>query len=222
MIDVNRGSEPTPRSLMEGKHYDGLDVLEALHRVFLGKCYLCETCVEVGTFSIDHQKPKHIHTAQEFAWENLFPACNTHRCNERRTKNYPDDGLLDPSNGDRVEQRLLQRFEGAPSSVLSNPSKIHFSARLPDDRQAENSAVELDRIHNGTGSYPKAQHTAAALRKAIERHLSAVSAHVRAFQHTPSDDLREQLKRLFSRRAPYTMLIRSFFAHRADLRELFD
>lgn len=169
MIDVNRGSEPTPRSLMEGKHYDGLDVLEALHRVFLGKCYLCETCVEVGTFSIDHQKPKHIHTAQEFAWENLFPACNTHRCNERRTKNYPDDGLLDPSNGDRVEQRLLQRFEGAPSSDLS-----------------------------------------------------AVSAHVRAFQHTPSDDLREQLKRLFSRRAPYTMLIRSFFAHRADLRELFD
>lgn len=230
MIDVDRSSESAPHSLGQGK-YGASDVRQALCRVFLGKCYLCETPLEAGTLSVDHHKPKSESPELECAWENLFPTCNTHRCNERRSRSWPDGGLLDPARGDGVETRLFQAFEGMPSRVLAaaqSPIKIRFNARSPDDRAAQNTAAELDRIHSGTGSSENARLTAAALQKLIAARIFTLAERVRKLDtaHLEASaeivQARLELQILFSRRAPYTMLVRSVFAHRPDLRALFD
>lgn len=229
MIDVDRKSEPIPTSL-RGDKYDGLDVKQALHRVFLGKCYLCETHVEAGTLSIDHRRPQGDRSERRHDWENLFPTCYVHNCNGRRLKKYPDGGLLDPSKGE-VEGRLRQDYGGMPSRVLASAqcnSQIHFEAVAAEDAAARNTAIELDRIHNGTGSYDNAQLTAIALQRSISMRVLEVAERVRKLDTARLEasaevaQARLELQILFSRRAPYTMLVRSVFAHRPDLRALFD
>src|SRR5690606_24339379 len=75
MIDVERPAE-APASLAGGT-YSGTDVLEALHSTFQGKCYLCESPIELGTFQVDHRKPKGDERFDDLvcAWPNLFPTC---------------------------------------------------------------------------------------------------------------------------------------------------
>ncbi len=232
MIDVARPAE-APLSLSEKKSYKDRDVLEALHRAFLGKCYLCETPIMVGTFEVDHRKPKapEQFPELEFAWTNLFPTCNTHRCNQRRERRYPEGGLLDPSAEDKVEARLLQRIEGFVSGVLAKEKealRFVFEASSSEDIAARNTARELDRIHNGKGSGEPAQYTAFALRSAIHAQVFNVAKVVCSLELLPPEaaeqraGLREELRKLLSRRAPYTMLVRSYFRHRPELRELFD
>lgn len=229
MIDVTR-PDTSPASLAE-KKYNGRDVLETLHKAFLGKCYLCETRVEVGTFEVDHRKPKAEDQFPELAyeWKNLFPTCNTHRCNQRRERKYPTGGLLDPAAGDRVEARIIQRILGNPSGVLGGDAKsaqFMFQPLASDDLAAVNTAQELDRIHNGTGS--TAKDTAFALRRVISNQVVHVAKFLRELTIIPPeatgrrDEIMRKLGKLFSRRAPYTMLVRSYFAHRPELSTLLD
>jgi hypothetical protein len=230
VIDVARPSQ-APASLAEGKGYAGRDVLEALHAAFLEKCYLCETCVAMGTFQVDHRKPKgdarfdHL----EHAWENLFPVCNEFGCNQRRPKTYPEGGMLSP--GDGVEHRIVQKIEGSvlPSLRKAGATAFVFLAADPADTAAKNTAHELDRIHNGTGS--SAVEKAAALRLAIVDHVVAVTGEIfkyLALADTPGADAgrveghRWKVQRLVSRRAPYAMLVRSLFVEHGAVRALFD
>jgi hypothetical protein len=230
VIDVERPSR-APASLAEKKSYAGWDVLEALHAAFLEKCYLCETCVSVGTFQVDHRKPKgdarfeHL----EHAWENLFPVCNEFGCNQRRTQTYPEGGMLSP--GDGVERRVIQKIEGSVSPSLRKGGAVDFVflAADPAEIAAVNTAQELDRIHNGTGS--SAAHKAAALRLAILDHVVSVTGEIvqyLALAATPGADAgiiaerRRCVQRLVSRRAPYAMLVRSFFVEHGAVRALFD
>ncbi|WP_437319553.1 hypothetical protein [Sorangium sp. So ce385] len=230
MIDVERPAE-APASLAEGKSYTGIDVLETLHHVFYGKCYLCETPIALGTFEVDHRRPK---AEQRFAhlicvWDNLFPTCTTFDCNQRRPKKYPDGGLLDPGQG--VETRIHQRIQGAVSISLSKSGTVDivFLAGDPTDVPAVNTAEELDRIHNGTRS--SAIHKANALRLAILEHVSSVSMEVYrlvSVSASPTadpavlDEQRRRVQALVSRRAPYSMLVRSVFASVDLVRALFD
>jgi len=226
MIDVTRAAE-APASLAANDRYDGEDVITTLHRDFLGKCYLCETSIQLGTFTIDHRKPQGERQFPELrcAWTNLFPTCNTHRCNERRKKRYPPGGLLDP--GDGVEARLHQRLE-RPSAVLASAAaSLSFAAAQAGDVAAENTAAELDRIHNGTDASGPARRTASALRGAILLHVELIAQKLRDLQTEAADAsdraLRiAELRVLFSRRAPYTMLVRSCLAGLPAARELFD
>lgn len=57
MIDIQRRAKP-PTSLAKKKKYDGPDVLLALREDFLEKCYLCETPITKGTFTVDHRIPQ--------------------------------------------------------------------------------------------------------------------------------------------------------------------
>ncbi|HRI65227.1 MAG TPA: hypothetical protein PK156_13350 [Polyangium sp.] len=228
MIDVTRPSK-APESLASGS-YGGIDVIHALHAAFLGKCYLCETKIEPGTLEVDHLKPKAEGQFPELksAWTNLFATCNTHRCNSRRTKTYPEGGLLDPSAGDGVERRLRQTLDDLISNVLNSDLRCRFEAVGPDDNAAHNTARELDRIHNGTGSTERAQATAKALRKAIALHVGLVASLVREYLSLTAgtserrEYLDRELRTIFSRRAPYTMLVRSYFSHRPEIRALFE
>ena len=226
MIDATRRTA-APESLAANDHYDGHDVVEALYVDFLGKCYLCETKVLLGTFGIDHRRPQGARQFPELrcAWTNLFPTCNTHRCNERRRKLYPEGGLLDPGGGHRVEERIAQRLE-RPSAVLaSTEARFVFEAVRGDDTPAVNTADELGRIHDGTGASPPAQRTAGALRGAILAHVNLIAqklAELEGQQLAERDARTRELRALFSRRAPYTMLVRSCFAGSLVARTLFD
>ncbi len=228
MIDITRPSK-APESLFSGS-YSGIDVVYALHEAFLGKCYLCETPVEPGTLDIDHLKPKAKGQFPELEceWTNLFPTCNTHRCNLRREKKYPEGGLLDPGANHCVEQRLQQTIVDLVSGVLQQDVRCRFSAVDEKDQAAVNSAVELDRVHQGTGSSERAKLSAAALRKAIAKRIMHVATSVRQLLSLPADandrrsELETELRIHFSRRAPYTMLVRGYFGHRQELRALFE
>jgi hypothetical protein len=230
MIDVQRPAE-APASLAEKKSYAGTDVLEALYVTFLGKCYLCETCVVVGTLQVDHRKAKgderfaHL----EHAWENLFPVCGEFGCNQRRAKMYPEGGMLSP--GDGVEHRVIQRLDGAvsPSLRKAGVTAFVFHPADPADVAATNTAAELDRIHNATGSSALAK--ADALQRAILDHVVSVTQEVfvyLALSDSPGADpaklqqQRSRVQRYVSRRAPYAMLVRSVFARHDAVRALFD
>ncbi len=228
MIDITRPVR-APESLATGR-YDGMDVVDALHVAFLGKCYLCETTLEPGTLDIDHRKPKAEDLFPELkcVWTNLFPTCKTHGCNGRRERKYPEGGLLDPSGGHDVEQRLHQSISSDVSGVLKVDVHCSFKAIHEDDVAARNTATELDRIHHGTGSSERAQLSAQALRKAIEKRVMKVAMAVKEFVSLPLDanqrreTLQIELRKHFSRRAPYTMLVRSYFGARKEIRDLFE
>jgi hypothetical protein len=229
MIDVERPREAPP-SLAAAKRYDGEDVLDALHVTFLGKCYLCETEVEVGTFEVDHRKPqgepRFSHLAH--AWENLYPACKQHGCNQRRGR-HPEGDLVDPGQG--VERRVAQRILGSVSPCLGKAANagLVFGATDPADTAAESTAAELDRIHNaGDSRRPQASR---ALRMRIQEHLIGILPgildYVRLATHPAPDrdDLesrRRWVSERVSRRAPYCMLVRSYLERIEPVRSLFD
>lgn len=227
MIDVQRPAE-APASLAEGKRYDGEDVLEALHVTFLGKCYLCETEIEVGTFEVDHRKPRRQFPHLTHAWANLFPTCNQHRCNQRR-KAYPEGGLVNPGEG--VETRIVQRITGTVSAYArrAERSEITFRAVDPPDTRAANTAAELDHIHNARDT--TRPHAARALRMRIWERIVTITPDVYEYASLGADlganaarlgELRDRVERLVSRRAPYSVLVRSYFAHIEAVRALFD
>lgn len=226
MIDIERRAE-APASLAAKKRYDGADVVEALHEDFLGKCYLCETAIKPGTFTIDHRKPKGEGQFPELrgVWANLFPTCNTHRCNERRPKRYPEGGLLDPGGGHRLEERIAQRLEHPSGVLASAETRFVFEATNQADAPAVNTAEELQRLHAGEGAYPPAQRTAKALRWAILEQVSLIAGKLRELSHAEGAEREartRELRTLFARRAPYMTLVRSCFVHLPTARALFD
>jgi hypothetical protein len=200
MIDVTR-SQPAPSSLKTRKRYGGQDVRKRLHEDFLGKCYLCESVLPPGRMQIDHRRGQDPETLI-YDWSNLFPACN---CNLHRSKTYPP--LLDPSAGHRVETRLVQWLDGT--------TEPKFCAASETDDQARNTALELDRCHGRDHTH------GSDLRTAISRRLNLVWPDVfhyeRARKSTPTAEvdiqrLKTTVRGHLSRRAPFTMLVRSVFA----------
>lgn len=200
MIDVIR-SQPAPESLTQRKRYDGDDVKERLLADFLGKCYLTEKIVGRASFQIEHRRPIREFPESKFEWNNLFPADAD--ANNRRDRKWPDGGLLDPAGGDGVERRVRQ--------WLDDESHPHFAAMKSSDRAAANTAAELDHLHNDGLK-------AADLRSAITNQLCRVLERVLEYERTrnkvPADpvrliELETEIKRLLSRRSPYTMLVRS-------------
>lgn len=142
MIDVERSSIAPP-SLARGTSWSGEDVIEALHRDFLGKCYLCESTVAIGRIEVDHRFPRHldIERLHHFEWANLFPTCSF--CNRRRPKDYPECGLLNPGS-DRVETQIEQ---GADPMSTIDEVVCWFRARDPADACAQATALELQHLH---------------------------------------------------------------------------
>ena len=96
MIDVKR-TLVAPAAVARGDLRDP-EVLRTLHRDFLEKCYLCESCVTLGGFEVDHRVPRSEDPSRELDWTNLFPICEG--CNKRRQKTTPPGGLLDPASVD--------------------------------------------------------------------------------------------------------------------------
>jgi hypothetical protein len=206
-------SSESPASLASGK-YGGQDVVEALLRDFLGKCYLCEVKISARELSIDHRKHKSLFPELECSWDNLFPTCRD--CNDRRPKKFPPAGLLDPA-GDDIESRLGQTVR---SSTPTGDERPHFQSTDPSDARAAATAVELDRLHN-TRSI-KAVKLRAAITERINEVVQAIVDFER--QGVTTGPVRkvveEKLRELFSRRAPFTALVRGRLG--AGFEHLFD
>lgn len=141
MIDVQRRAQ-SPTSLARKRSYKGTDVLDALHKDFLGKCYLCETPVGWRCCEVDHRIPQSdVNSggpALIYTWTNLFPTCKKESCNQRRSKTTPVGGWLSPGEG--VEQRIYQ--------WRSSRGKSCFVAVDKNDLAAVNCAAELTHLHD--------------------------------------------------------------------------
>lgn len=184
------------------------DVLEALHQVFLGKCYLTEKVFEsVSEIEIDHFIPRSERPSLKYAWSNLY--ASDHKANISKPKISPPGGYLNPCNPeDDVETQILYS--------LSMDDTPHFRALDPQNQKAINTASLLNRLHKD-------------LRKAIQDKHNAVlkmMAEWGAAQKT-GDKQREfeleiALKEVLSRRSNFTMLIRSSYIVRRLPPEFFD
>jgi len=217
VINTTRSADP-PASLAACKQYSGSDVIEALLRDFRGKCYLCESPISSRDHSVDHRRSQALFPELKFTWTNLFPACRD--CNERRPKpreRYQSERLLDPTCDD-VEARLLQTLR------YDDPQKTElpcFVAQDPADVYAMATAYELNYLHN-SGSVK-----AAELRDAIRQRVDEVLERLLDFQHHGLDTRgpvraawEEPLRADFSRRSPFTALLRGRLG--AGVEHLFD
>jgi len=215
VIDVFRRKEP-PASLARTASWRGQDTRDALHEDFLGKCYLCERKVPAGEFDVEHRVQRADPAGEDltFEWTNLFPACKS--CNSRRERSWPTGGAASP--GDGIEKRIIQKF------VASEGQEVEFEAVKPEDIQAENTVKELRRIHLGAG---RGKRAARALIDAVGCAVMEMHRRQDALQDAEeSGDLgaiaeaRSALRSIVSRRACFTMLVRSRV--RPKYRYLFD
>lgn len=199
MIDVTRSlASPSALAREEDGCWRDPEVLDRLFFDFLGKCYLCERSVQPGSFEVDHRVPKAQDPSRCFDWKNLFPIC--HDCNLTRPRKVPDGGLLDPGAGQDLEARLVQ---GWHIHRGASPAGADFHAAKAGDLPAENTAAELDWMHDRR--HPKAQ----SLRDTIRDHLMAVLSLERDWMASRGPAEERALRSLLSRRSPFTMLARS-------------
>lgn len=200
MINATR-SPDAPASLAAARSYSGPDVVDALLRDFLGKCYLCEIPISVRAQCVDHRRPQAQFPDLVFAWHNLFPTCRD--CNERRPA-YPAEGLLDPG-ADNIESRLHQTLRPGPDG----PEAPSFAAIDPRDASAAATARELEHLHNQDSL--KAAELRAAIAQRIDEVLTELlhfDAHGSATRGPVRQALEAELRHGFSRRAPFTALVR--------------
>lgn len=224
MIDMFRSRE-TPASLGDGR-WGGQDVLEALHADFYGKCYLCERQYELPTYEIDHRRPRNAFPEHTCTWANLFPICET--CNKRRSKSWPDGGMLTPGWFQDLEARLVQRLDYDEEDDIEPV----FAARRADDIAAVNTADELRHIHDDKANEQswraalKGRDLRSTIRQRLVATLELAWRYERLLREAPHGSecaiVRQKLAARLSRRKPFTALLRSRFADALHITALFD
>lgn len=207
MINVVR-NQPAPLSLASQTVYRSADVVEALHKVFRGKCYLTEKVFDSpNEMEIDHFIPQNERPDLACAWENLYAIDN--KANKQRPKQSPNGGYLDPCNpADDVEQKIIYVVEFGGNAL--------FKAKDVTNQKAVNTADLLNHIHKD-------------LKPAIkDKHHELVNA-VSEWDHAKRlGDEREELekelliKKLLSRNSHFTMLMRSIKAIQSLSADFFD
>jgi hypothetical protein len=208
VIDVER-SALAPASLARQTSWSDQDVLQALHRDFLGKCYLCERKLSIGEIQVEHRRPRAHWPEGTHCWPNLFPSCAF--CNGRRSRSYPAVGLLSP--GDRVEQRIVQY---AQVDLTGTAIECRFVAADPHDAVARATAEELERLHSSGGARSaRARYATRDLLDTVHdcflEQVHPLELQVRRARKRRHPDLLAEtaLAAVLSRRAPFTMLMRS-------------
>jgi hypothetical protein len=203
MIDVQRTPEPPPSLALET--WNAEDVRERLLADFFDKCYLTEVSLFDGGYRVDHRHPKG-DGGDENDWWNLYPSHAD--ANERRSKKWPEGGLLHPDGRDRVEERLIQQLlfdvDGTPCCF--------FAARDPADRAAVNTAAELDHLHNDLHLRARQLCDAVHRRLTLMLDLQIQVLGARRERNPNDPELKElelKFRRIISRRAPFTALLRS-------------
>ncbi|MVM34931.1 hypothetical protein GO755_33190 [Spirosoma sp. HMF4905] len=207
MINVVR-DQPAPPSLSSQKSYRSSDVIDALHQVFRGKCYLTEKVfdspneMEVDHFMTQTESPDLVYT-----WDNLYAI--DQKANKQRPKQTPVGGYLDPCHeDDDVEQEIIYVVEFGGNSL--------FKARDLSNQKAINTANLLNHLHKD-------------LKPAVkDKHHEVVNAvaewHNAKKLGNENEEFEKELliKKLLSRDSHFTMLMRSIKAIQSLPPEFFD
>lgn len=139
--------------------YSGNDVIDALRKMFHGKCAYCERSIEKGTREVEHYRPKGgvgdpAHPGYwwlAFNWTNLLPTCGP--CNKGLKQHLV---TIDMTIDD------VEKLQAKPASQLMGKAN-HFpvgAARLTaksDDHAAEEPRL-LDPTRCDPGDYLRWSH----------------------------------------------------------------
>jgi len=177
MFKVTR-SFPPPESLTAKRSYAGDDVLEALNRDFLGKCYICET-QEPLSLNVEHFVAHEGDEELTYSWDNLFLSCA--RCNNFKRHHY--NNLLNCTDN-RID--ILRAIEHiAPASP---GAKVRIIARLPDE-STQSTAELIYRIFNEDNTGNK-RVTSAYMKKRLFSEYATFVRHINKYidPNTIEDD----------------------------------
>ncbi len=187
--------------------YRSSDLLDAFDMHFHAKCYLTEQkFASAWEMDVDHFEPANENPARVYDWGNLFPAA--HKANMMRPRRLPPGGLLDPCVDD-VEGEIIH-------TLAAWGEEPGFQAKEATNQRAINTAQLLSDLHNGKAGDADSRKNTDELRRLIERQYKKV---LLAWGHyrdaTSEGDPRDiaqaeaELRALLSRRASFTMLMRS-------------
>ncbi len=213
-------ADPTLPKPPKPAGYRSSDLLLAFDTHFYAKCYLTEQrFASAWEMDVDHFEPAHHAPARVFDWTNLFPAA--HKANMLRPRSWPPGGLLDPC-ADDVESDIIYTL----AAMGETPG---FRALDSANQRAVNTANLLDVLHNGRANDAESHRNTHELRRLIERRYKEVLlawGHYReaCAEGDPLDvaQTEAELKALLSRRASFTMLLRSLPFVRKKLAHLLD
>ena len=188
--------------------YRSSDLLKAFDEHFHAKCYLTEQkFISSWEMDVDHFVPFADDPSRVFDWNNLLPIA--HKANLLRDKRLPLGGLLDPCSAtDDVEGAILYTLGG----LGREPS---FKAKDPTNQKAVNTAALLDKVHSGTGSTNGTSSTL-EVRHLIEKRYKELLLAWGEYNHARAENDEQdiaqaeaELRLLLSRKASFTMLMRS-------------
>ncbi len=189
-------------------NYRNSDVLEEFDKCFFSKCYLTEEkFANSYKMDIDHFIPKSEDESKRYEWSNLFPA--EHDANMARPRKTPKGGYLNPcAPNDDVEKEIIY-----DAGVFGDSPK--FSPNDESNTKAVNTSTLLHKIHNGEPNKDSAKKTI-HLRRTIQKRFLEISDCIHFWQIAQKGGdkmmisiFEEKLKNLLSRRASFTMLMRS-------------
>ncbi len=192
--------------------YRTSDILTAFEIHFLKKCYLTERKFESAyEMDVEHFAPFSEKPELVFEWTNLFPS--DHKANMIKPRKTPDGGYLDPCKpSDDVENDILY-------ALSTYGKKPNFKARDQANVKAVNTARLLDLLHNGENE--RSRENTKYLRRLIQKQFIKTHKAIIEWLNAEDDQERFQaetkLRKLVSRRASFTALIRSIPAVRQNV-----
>lgn len=193
--------------------YRNEDLFEAFDRDFYAKCYLTEKRFENSwAMDVEHFKAKAFaqHPELKYEWTNLYPA--DHDANMLKPRQEPEGGYLDPcADEDDVEKEILY------TTLFGGESA--FKALNGNNLKAVNTATLLDKIHNGSNqeSTKKTADLRHLIAKKEREVLNTIIQWLGASDEQDKFEAETKLKKLLSRRASFTMLMRSLKAVRRHI-----
>jgi len=137
MFNVLR-KEPAPACLL-GKNYNHPSVIDTLHSMFLGKCYLCESD-NLQAPEVEHFIPHKDDDSLKYDWLNLFYSCA--RCNSIKSHTHIE--LLDCTHPfTDVFNEIIHVMPSIPSQAVT----IKPSSNAPSQLTL-NTVTLLDKCFN--------------------------------------------------------------------------
>lgn len=211
MFNAIRGE--CPASLSTRTSWTGEDVLQALHEVFYGKCYLCET-KDIISLNVEHLSAHQGDVEKMYDWNNLFYVCA--RCNNFKRHHY--NNLINCTN---PEIDALRSIRHSPPTTPYSKAIIEPQNELPSTVE---TATLIDKIFNEKNTGNKII-TSLALRKRVWRRYAYLVEQMSTFdnEHSlPAEKILalERIRNLMSKSQEYSAFLRWPIMESPELFEL--
>lgn len=187
--------------------YRNSGLLEIFDTHFFCKCYLTEQRFgSAWAMDVEHFIPFGERPELVFEWTNLYPA--DHTANMMKPRRTPEGGYLDPCNPDEDVETEIEY------ALIGYGTEPRFGPKDSNSPKAANTTTLLHLLHNGKKNDVESASRTKHLRTLIKTKHDEVMEALAMWLHRRTDDVRkleaeEKLKLLLSRRASFTMLLRS-------------